>query len=159
VRFWDRVERRDPPPIDGSRAASRWLDKLFREGPEEQADASQADALARLLAIRAQAKALEVEDGELVNALKFSMAGGSRLYAPNVGRILWTAPTQRRTVAWKDVVADLRTVLAMYPHPEPLLAEIDAVEAAHTTVADDVRTFRPTPAKEAPGVSEETAAA
>jgi len=31
--FWDRVIRRDPPPLDGSRAASHWLDKLFREGP------------------------------------------------------------------------------------------------------------------------------
>ncbi|MFZ0324593.1 MAG: YqaJ viral recombinase family protein [Actinomycetes bacterium] len=145
--FWDRVQRRDPPPMDGSRATSRWLDRLFREGPEEVADASQADAIARLLAIRAQAKALEVEDGELVNALKFSMAGGSRLYAPQVGRITWTAPAERRTTAWKDVVAEIRAWLVDDLPAWYLVAALDAAEAAHTTVAEGLRTFRVTPAK------------
>lgn len=142
--FWDRVERRDPPPLDGSRAASRWLDKLFREGPEERADASQADAIARLLRIREDVKRLEAEDGELVNALKFSMAGGSRMFAPGVGRVVWTAPSERRTVAWKDVVDELRSQVE-----ESLLA--GAIES-HTTVAEGIRQFRITPAK--PGASE-----
>lgn len=152
--FWDRVQRRDPPPMDGSRATSRWLDRLFREGPEEVADASQADAIARLLAIRAQMKALEVEDGELVNALKFSMAGGARLYAPRVGRITWTAPAERRTTVWKDVVAEIRTWLV--DDMPDLVAALDEAEAAHTTVAEGLRTFRVTPAKPAP--EEESAA-
>jgi putative phage-type endonuclease len=144
--FWDRVQRRDPPPLDGSRAASRWLDRLFREGPEERADASQAEAVARLLDIRAQVKRLEVEDGELVNALKFSMAGGARLYAPTVGRIVWTAPSDRRTVAWKDVAAAYRELLESDSFD---VVRIDQIEAEHTTVAEGTRTFRVTPAKPA----------
>lgn len=143
--FWDRVQRRDPPPLDGSRAASRWLDRLFREGPEEVADASQADAIARLLDIRARMKELEAEDGELVNALKFSMAGGSRLYAPRVGRIVWTAPSDRRTVAWKDVAAELRELVIEHTPLET--SYLDSIEAEHTTVAEGLRTFRVSPAK------------
>lgn len=154
--FYDRVQRRDPPPIDGSRGASQWLDRLFREGPEERADASQVDALARLLAIRAEVKDLEAEDAALVNALKFSMAGGSRLYAPGVGRILWTAPGERRTVAWKEVARGYRIHLEAVVMRAGLdaddaraaLDELDAIEAEHTTVAEGVRTFRPTPAKD-----------
>lgn len=156
--FWDRVQRRDPPPLDGSRAASRYLDRLFREGPEERADASQAEAIARLLAIRAQLKDLEAEDGELVNALKFSMAGGSRMFAPRVGRVLWTAPAERRTVAWKDVAAAYRAAMQLeYDALASLdLSEtylpleegwLDSIEAEHTTVAEGIRTFRVTPAK------------
>jgi putative phage-type endonuclease len=145
--FWDRVQRHDPPALDGSRATSRWLDRLFREGPEERADASQAEAIARLLRIREQAKALEVEDGELVNALKFSMAGGARMFAPGVGRIVWTAPSERRTTSWRDVVDELRSQVE-----ESLLT--GAIDA-HTTVAEGIRQFRVTPAKP---VQEEAAA-
>ena len=157
--FWDRVQRRDPPPLDGSRATSRWLDRLFREGPEERADASQADALQRLLDGRALIKQLEEADGLLVNALKFSMAGGSRLYAPGVGRIVWTAPTERKSVKWKEVAAAYLTRLeevvakaGLEPDDERMaLDELAAIEAEFTTVEEGIRTFRPTPAKpEAP---------
>jgi putative phage-type endonuclease len=152
--FWDRVQRKDPPPIDGSHGASQWLDRLFREGPEERADASQAEALARLLWIRAEQKRLEAEDGQLVNALKFSMAGGARLFAPGVGRIVWTAPAERRDVAWKGVAGDYRKRLeevviraGMDPDDaQAALDELDQIETEHTTVKE-VRTFRPTPAK------------
>jgi putative phage-type endonuclease len=154
--FWDRVERRDPPPLDGSRAASKYLDRLFREGPEEIADASQAEAVARLLAIRARIKELEHEDGEIVNALKFSMAGGTRLYAPKAGRVYWSAPADRRAVAWKEVAAALRAEVVrlrerftddngflMNAHDERL----DAIESLYTTVAEGVRSFRVVPVK------------
>jgi hypothetical protein len=153
--FWSRVERRDPPPIDGSRGASRWLDRLFREGPEQRADASQADALARLLAIRAQVKELEAEDDAIVNALKFSMAGGSRLWAPNVGRVLWTAPTTRSTVAWKDVAAAYRELLEALTPGDYAARQAAEIEAEHTTTAENVRQFRITPAK--PGQEERAA--
>jgi predicted phage-related endonuclease len=171
--FWDRVQRREPPPLDGSRATSRWLDRLFREGPEERADDSQAQAIARLLAIRAQMKALEAEDGELVNALKFSMAGGSRMYAPGVGRVVWTAPSSRTTVAWKEVASAYRValehardelrhvvnvgngatgaeVLDRVLSDQAGTTSLDDLEALYTTVVDGLRTFRVTPAKPAP---------
>lgn len=163
VSFWDRVQRHDPPPLDGSRATSHWLDRLFREGPEERADASQAEAIARLLRIREQLRALEAEDGQIVNALKFSMAGAARLWAPHVGRVLWTAPTTRTTVAWKDVAAAYRERLEAVviragmeaDDARMALEELDAIESLHTAVAENVRQFRVTPAKPA---EEESAA-
>lgn len=144
--FWDRVQRRDPPPVDGSRAASRYLDRLFIDGPEVRADADQARVLARLLEIRATVKALEAEDDELVNLLKFSLAGAPRMFAPGVGKVLWTAPAERRTVAWKDVAAELIDRLGQLAGHEQAEAIRAEVEAEHTTSAE-IRTFRVTPAK------------
>jgi putative phage-type endonuclease len=160
AKFWDRVQRRDAPPVDGSRAASRWLDRLFREGPEEVADGPQAEALARLLTIRDQVKALEAEDDGLVAALKFSMAGGARLYAPHVGRVLWTAPSERRSVAWKEVAAAYRAWIEEQTEPTGMAPvferpDLEAIESLYTTVAEAVRQFRVTPAK--PPVEENAA--
>lgn len=153
--FWQRVEQRDPPPMDGSKGASHWLDRLFMEGPEQVADDSQAAALARLLDIRDTVKRLEAEDDAIVNALKFSMAGGSRLYAKRVGKVLWTAPSERRTVAWKEVAAGYRKRLeevviraGMDPDDARLaLDELDAIESLYTRLDAGIRQFRITPAK------------
>jgi putative phage-type endonuclease len=160
--FWDRVQRRDAPPIDGSRAASRWLDRMFLEGPEVVANKDQSRILARLLEIRAVVKGLEAEDDELVNVLKFSLAGSSRMYAPGVGKVLWTAPSERRTTAWKEVATAYRQALLevaahdswianqVVPHLEdrPFTEDLDAIEGLYTTVAEGIRQFRVTPAKE-----------
>lgn len=158
---WARIERREPPPIDGSRAASRWLDRMFREGPEVIADGSQAEALARLLRIREEMKRLEGEDRAIVNALKFSMAGAARMYAPKVGRVLWTLPSDRRTVAWKEVGSTLRAIVERVRARAPELVDqilseavgttdLDELESLYTAVAEGVRQFRVSPAKEAP---------
>ena len=162
VAFWDRVQRRDPPPIDGSRGASHYLDRFFRDGPEVRADADQARVLGRILDIRSTVKSLEAEDDELVNLLKFSLAGAPRLFAPGVGRVIWTAPAERRTVAWKEVAATFRAVIERAHAAggdagmwiEGLLSEgagttsLDEIESLYTTSAE-VRSFRVTPAKPA----------
>ena len=144
--FWDRVQRRDPPPIDGSRAASHYLDRLFIDGPEVRADADQARVLARLIEIRATVKQLEAEDDELVNLLKFSLAGAPRMFAPGVGKVVWTAPATRRNVAWKDVANVYRGLLL---ETSALTADqVDDVVDEHTTTSE-TRTFRVTPVKPA----------
>ena len=83
--------------------------------------------------IRAEIKALEAEDGNIVNALKFSMAGGARLYAPGVGRVLWTAPATRRSVKWKEVAAAYRQLIERAaPDPFGILADLEAIEIANS---------------------------
>lgn len=157
---WDRILRREPPALDGSRAASRWLDRLFREGPEVIADAQQADALARLIRIRDEMKRLEGEDVAIVQALKFSMAGAARMYAHGVGKVLWTEPSSRRSIGWKEVGSTLRGVVERVRDRAPELVDqilseaigttdLDELESLYTTVAEGVRQFRVTPAKEA----------
>lgn len=144
--FMARVERRDPPPMDGSRAESRWLDRLFEAGGEVTAGAEQAEALRRLIDIRAQVAQLEAEDARIVDVLKFSLAGASRLIAPGVGKVVWTAPGSRSAVAWKEVAAELREwITDEYPQAADRIA---AIEAEHTATTEGVRTFRVTPAKE-----------
>ena len=114
--FWQRVQGAIPRRSTAA-GARHWLNRQPWSDTEYRADSSQADALERLLAIRAQVKALEAEDADLVNALAFTMAGASRLYAPGVGRVLWTAPTTKRTVRWKEVAAAYR---ATPRHPGPV---------------------------------------
>jgi putative phage-type endonuclease len=144
--FWDRVQRHDPPPLDASTAASRYLDRMWTDAPPLVADADQRALLARLLDVRAEAKRLEAEDGNLVIALKQSMAGASRLEARGVGSVLWTPPFERRTTSWKGIAEGLLAQLT----PE----EREALIAERTTTERDVRQFRPTPWK----VQEENAA-
>jgi putative phage-type endonuclease len=155
VAFWDRVAKREPPPLDDSRAASRYLDRLFREGPEIEADADQSRALARLLEIRSVVERLESEDRSIVNTLKFSMAGSSRLYAPGVGKVVWTAPGERRTVAWKELAAAYRAVLqhvvdrlpGVFSELDSGIPDPDALESLYERIETGVRQFRVTPAK------------
>lgn len=140
--FWRRVEDRDPPPVDGSDGASRWLDNTrWRNEPELLAEPGQRDLLVRLIDCRTQAKELEKLDAELVNQLKFSM-GGSRLYAPGVGRVLWTAPHEKRTTKWKEVAGEFRIMIQMaYQASGDELPDLDEVELQHTTVDPDARSF------------------
>ena len=138
ARSWDRIQRRDPPPLGGSRAEQRWLDRMFREGPEERADASQADAIARLLRIRDQVKTLELEDGKIVSALKWSMAGAAKLFAPGVGSVLWTAPFQARTPAWKEIATVFRGALEKLRDEYPLRVDTILAENLGTTDLDEV---------------------
>ena len=138
--FWDRVQRRDPPPMDASPAANRWLDRLWREGPPMIADEDQRALLGRLLEARAERDRLEAEDGDLVIALKQSMAGGMRLVAPGVGSVIWTAPYERRTTSWKTIAEGLLTLVSA--------DEREALLSLNTKVDSDVRNFRPLPWKE-----------
>jgi hypothetical protein len=140
--FWDRVQRRDPPPIDPSPAANRWLDRLWRDGPPMPADADQRALLARLLDVRAERDRLDAEDGNLVVALKQSMAGGMKLVAPGIGSVLWTAPFEKRTTSWKPIAEGLLAQLAA--------EQREALLSLYTKVETDVRQFRPTPWKETP---------
>lgn len=147
AKWWDRhIVRGETPPIDGGKGTSQWLDRLFREGEEAIADDSQAAALARLLAIRAEVKRLEAEDATLVNALKWSMAGASRLVAPGVGRIVHTAPATTRSVKWREVAQEYAALLEGSLPTEA----IGRVIAEHTTERTG-RTFRPSPWKEQKG--------
>lgn len=141
-RFMDRVERRDPPPMDGSAAESRWLDRLFDVGDEVIADPDQARTLARILEIDQLAKDLEAERDRLRDVLKFSMAGASRLVARGVGKVVLTAPSYPATTRWRDVAETLASQL-----PDGALEA--AVEAHTTRATEPVRQFRVSPAKEA----------
>lgn len=150
ISFWRRVVDRDPPPVDGSPGARRWLDRTrWRDEPDIMADDLQRKRLARLIEVRDTIKDLEREDAEIVAALAFSMAGSTRLNAPGIGKATWSAPSDRRTTKWKEVSAEYRIEIEMaaQAHGDPL-PEFDAIELRHTTIEEGVRTFRLTREKE-----------
>lgn len=132
--FWDRVQRRDPPPMDPSPAANRWLDRMWRDTVPIVADADQRAMLARLLEVRAERDRLEAEDGNLVIALKQSMAGAARLEAAGIGSVLWTAPFEKRTTSWRVIAEGLLAQLTA--------EEREALLNLNTKVESDVRQFR-----------------
>ena len=152
--FWDRVQRRDPPPVDGSAGASRWLDRLPPgEGQEAAATHEQSRLLDRLLAVRLDIKALGEEDARLVNQLKEGMLvlGVSRLRAKGIGSVLWTAPTTYRNPKWSVIAGEYRHLVdrVLDKAPDALGLGLDpwnavaAIESIHTTVKEGVRSFRP----------------
>lgn len=107
--FWSRVVNREPPPLDGSDGAVKYLDRLRTDDGEElRADQAQAQAVQRMLDLNAEITRLEAERAATANALKFSMLGSTRLVARGVGKATWMAPTEAHSVRWKDVAAALR---------------------------------------------------
>ena len=141
--FWDRVQRRDPPPMDGSAGARHWLTTTrWKDEPELRADADQTEVIRQLLDVKRKIHTFESEADRLQNILMFTMAGGAKLFAPGVGSVTWTAPFTRRTTSWKEVAADYRHELEWMKESELTLIDFGDTESKHTTVTENARTFR-----------------
>jgi len=119
------------PPIDGSRGASRALDRIHGE-PEMVADGEQADLVRQLRTVRQRTKVDEGLERLIVNRLKDSMAGAEALVGAGF-RITWRPTNPRRTTDWQAVATDLA--------PEGSEAWQAAV-ARHTQEKDGSRPFR-----------------
>jgi putative phage-type endonuclease len=127
--FWDRVQRRDPPPIDGSAGASRWLDRKWREEPERQASSEEAELIASYLRAKSSISELSAEVDRIGNILKFG-AEGNRLYAPGVGRVIWMAPVTATTVKWKAVLETIKPLVDEQSLAEAIEQETTVTERA-----------------------------
>jgi putative phage-type endonuclease len=142
IAMWDRIERRDPPPVDGGRDAGRWLDRTrWADEPDLMADRVQRALLSEIVDVRRQIDALSARDAVLVNDIKFSMAGSGRLNAPGVARAIWTKPGTYRDVKWKDVAAELRIEAQMMASALKLDVDLDAIEQKYTSERES-RSFR-----------------
>jgi putative phage-type endonuclease len=105
--FWDRVQRRDPPPMDGSAGASSWLDRRWREEPERLATPEERTLIATYLSHKRSIVEAQAQVDRIGNILKFGLEG-NRVNAPGVGRITWMAPNEVKTPRWKDIASALR---------------------------------------------------
>lgn len=122
------------PPVDGSRGASRHLDRI--EGPPEmEADDDQAVLAARLQAVKRTVKASEAEHDELVNRLKDSMHGSYALIGHGF-RVAWKPSKGRTSTDWKGVAARLGLDAA----PDALTSAVEE----YTTTGEGARPFRVT---------------
>lgn len=131
------------PPIDGSRGASRRLDRV--EGPPEMlADGDQAAMVTRLHQLKVAMKRAEAEHDLVANQLKDSMHGAYTLIGQGF-RVSWKPSKPRTTTDWKLVAAAYRTLLLSGVEPPPHIAStdaLDAIEQLHTTTGEGARPFR-----------------
>lgn len=149
VAFWERVQRKEPPPMDGSDGASRWLDRTrFRNEPQITASDDQRALVDRLLELRRAVKLLQGEDDKLVNDLKLTMGGASRLVVPGIANVIWTAPTTFTNVSWKEVASAYRKAIEEAASKPWMIVDdvewpdLDAIESLYSKVREDVRTIR-----------------
>lgn len=77
--------RGDPPPVDGTAAASTWLSRRYEaiKGLTVEADAGTAERLARFATAKARQKAAEAEAGLLRNELAAHMGQATTLHMPD----------------------------------------------------------------------------
>ncbi len=122
------------PPIDGSRGASRHLDRI--SGPPEMVASADQAALAALLhQLKATVKTTEAEHDLVINRLKESMAGAETLTGSGF-RVAWRRQKPRQTVDWRALAAHYRSMSDAPPDA------LDEIEQRHTSASEGARPFR-----------------
>lgn len=91
----------EEPPLDGSPAARRALDR-FRGDAEREADERQASLLADLQVVRKRIASFKKLDERIVADLKASMAGVGVLTTPGA-RVTWSAVKGKRDIDWEAI--------------------------------------------------------
>lgn len=114
--FWDHVQSRTEPPVDGSEATRAALAAMYPRGAElvtVDADPVTATAMLGLREARRQIDELEAERAELEAIVQAAMlaAGADRIVAPGIGEIPWKATKPRLTTDWQGVAGAYREVI------------------------------------------------
>lgn len=106
--FWGYVERREPPPIDGSEDASHYLSRRYprASGQDVVATPEQALLVEQLRAVREELKAAGPRERELKNRIKEALGEHSKLIGPGFS-VSWTGGEEKPTVDWEAVAAAL----------------------------------------------------
>lgn len=136
LAFWDRVQSGNEPEIDGSKAATEHLKRLYPvdDGSEKQPTPEIDEHVHALSQARLQRMSLE-EDEELhSNFIKKEMGEASVLVGPDY-KISWKKAKDSEKTDWKAAFATLAGEL-------PLAPEIVAgIIAKHTTPTVGSRRF------------------
>jgi putative phage-type endonuclease len=105
--LWDRVQRNDPPAVDGSDASTRFLATRFPtdDGTAIEATEEQAELVRRLLVAEAEEKEADARITLLKNTIKESMGSVTVVDGPTF-RVTWKATAG--TTQWKGVAESLR---------------------------------------------------
>ncbi len=77
-QFWDLVESRTPPPVDGSKATGDTLGAMYADNGETVDLTPVCDDLRQYLALKAQLKALDTQLQTFANRIKEYMGSASR---------------------------------------------------------------------------------
>lgn len=156
--FWDAVQSRTEPPIDGSAATRETLNALYQRIPDTVVAADQAvhDDMVLLRAVRRDIDSFERERAELEARIKAAMLRDQAtvVRASGVGEITWRQPKDSTKTDWKLVAAAYRGALEQITDlmadatawPEELEAVVrnpEAIESLHTETKANTPRFTP----------------
>lgn len=104
--MWDRIERREPPEIDASDGAARYVKARFPvdDGTIRDADTFEEELARQYLEADAAIKELEAKKQLASNALKERMGETTKLVAAGVS-VTWALT--KGSVSWKGVADEL----------------------------------------------------
>jgi putative phage-type endonuclease len=143
--FWDHVQSRTQPPVDGSEATQRALAAMYPRGTELaslEADEDLAGWMGELRNIRRGESAIAKQRDELEARIKAAMlaAGAERIVAAGIGEIPWRPVKDRETTDWKAIAAGYRELLEADTFD---VERIEQIEAEYTTSKPSAPRFGP----------------
>lgn len=158
--FWEHVQSRTEPAVDGSEATKRALAAMYPRliadhVLEVPADSALEAALAELRDVRGRQDADQLRRDEIEASIKAAMLRekATLVRADGVGEIPWRATKPRETTNWQPVAGAYRTLLedlavqASEAFTALLadrgLEELAAVEALHTETKATAPRFGP----------------
>lgn len=153
--FWDHVQSRTEPPLDGSEATLRALAAIY---PRDEGETIEADDRARA-ALVSYRLAEAMEDSGLAGkaearaVLEDLMGTAAKLVAPGIGEVRWKTTKDVTKTDWKALAGAYREAiereLAMVEAGDmsetalPSLEDLDALAATHTETKPGARPFVP----------------
>lgn len=150
--FWDAVQTRTEPPVDGSEATRRTLNALYQRQAEDvilEADEIVASDLRALRAIRGELKGWAKTEAETEARIKAAMLAdhATVIRAAGVGQVTWRQPKASETTDWKRVAGiyrdTLEAIAAGLPNADPWPLEVDAVVRAPQAIESLNTTTKP----------------
>lgn len=155
--FWDHVQSRTEPPVDGSEATRQTLNALYERVEDNVLDADDglAHRMARLRLLREDIDAREAERAVVEAEIKAAMlaAKATVVRAPQIGEIPWRQPKDSQVIAWQSLANGLRGVIEALPDLDGSLeralsdgfgtSSLADIEALFTTTRENKPRFGP----------------
>jgi predicted phage-related endonuclease len=149
LRFWDRLIRRDPPPIDESEATKHALNRRWQEDVSKTLVVEPGTPLETLARQYREAQ-LEIDaatrlKASAANALRLGMRDAAKLQGQRWS-VSWKRPKGSKRTSWRAALTEFRNRFldpACPWVPQEILAALDESIANHTTTTEPERRFYP----------------
>lgn len=140
--FWDHVQSRTEPPLDGSAAT---LDALAAIYPRDEGEVIEADETIDFDLVQIRDARIAIADWERLQAesrarVEAYMGTASKLVAAGIGEIRWKTNKDSVVTDWKALAGAYRELLDADSFDR---ARIDELLAEHTTTKPGARPFVP----------------
>ncbi len=151
--FWEHVENRIPPEVDGSEATAQALSRMYPtdSGEEIVATIEETSTVEALLEARRDVVAAEERKTLAENRLKVRIGDATRFLFAG-GSISWKVNRPTVKTDWQSVAHGYRTLIEDYREDDQdragdatttmLTVDLDVFESIHTSTIAGARPFR-----------------